>query len=441
MESPWFLQACAILDTKGGSSMKVLVVGRGGREHALCEKISASPRVREVYVAPGNPGMMDVATLLPYKEDDHEALVKFCHDRKIDLVIIGPEKPLVEGLTDRLAQDGICVFAPSQGAARIEGSKSYAKELMGKHHIPTGKYRIFCDFDLACDYVRNSPLPIVIKADGLAAGKGVVVAFTQAEAIGALRGMLVEQSFGEASSTVIVEEFLEGEEFSLMALVQGELVVPLDVAQDHKRAFDGDLGPNTGGMGAYSPVPQIPPTAVEEAITTILEPTARALVQEGTPFTGVLYAGLMLTREGPKVIEFNARFGDPETQVLLPRLESDLVEAMEKVLEGKRPKLKWSTKAMVGVVVASKGYPEAYTDGILLPTYESEGETRLYYSGVDQNSKGQLLSSGGRVYLLASLGDSLQEAKGRVYTLLERHNAATMDTMHYRTDIGHRALP
>lgn len=417
--------------------MKVLVVGRGGREHALCEKIAASPRVREVYAAPGNPGMADVATLLPYKEDDHLALVQFCRDQGVGLVIIGPEKPLVEGLSDCLAREGICVFAPSQRAAQIEGSKSFAKGLMEKYHIPTGKYRAFRDFDLACEYVKHAPLPVVIKADGLAAGKGVVVAPTQAAAIDALRNMLVEHRFGEASSTVILEEFLEGEEFSLMALVQGELVVPFDVAQDHKSAFDGDLGPNTGGMGAYSPVPQISSEVVQEAITKILEPTAKALVQEGMPFTGVLYAGLMLTKEGAKVIEFNARFGDPETQVLLPRLESDLVEVIEAVLQGKRPKLDWSTKAMVGVVVASKGYPEAYTKGVPLPSFKRAEDVCIYYSGVDQDNEGQLLSDGGRVYLAGSLKNSLQEAKNHVYAFLEQNKDPQM---FYRTDIGYRAL-
>ena len=418
--------------------MQVLVVGRGGREHVLCEKIAASPRVRKVYVAPGNPGMADVAMPLPCGENDHQKLVEFCREEGIDLVIVGPEKPLVEGLSDLLAQEGICVFAPSQRAAQIEGSKSFAKQLMEKHNIPTGRYRTFCDFGLARDYVEQSSLPVVIKADGLAAGKGVVVASTQAEAIDALWDMLVEHRFGEASSTVIIEEFLEGEEFSLMALVHGELVVPLDVAQDHKRAFDGDRGPNTGGMGAYSPAPHISPEVVEEAITEILEPAARALVQEGMPFTGVLYAGLMLTKEGTKVIEFNARFGDPETQVLLPRLESDLVEVIGEVLEGRRPELKWSAKAMVGVVVASKGYPEAYTKGVLLPSFESEEGVHIYYSGVSQNAEGELFSDGGRVYLAASQGDSLQEAQSRVYAFLEQYSDPNM---FYRTDIAHRALP
>lgn len=417
--------------------MKALIVGRGGREHALCRKVGESAKVSEVYVAPGNSGMANCATLLPYTEADQQELLEFSQKQEIGLVIIGPEKPLVEGLADRFVQAKIPVFAPSQGAAQIEGSKCFAKALMEKYHIPTATYREFSDFERARDYVKNSPLPIVIKADGLAAGKGVVVADTRDEAIDALREMLLEGKFGEAASSVIIEEFLEGEEFSLMALVQGDLVVPLEVAQDHKRVFEGDLGPNTGGMGAYSPVPQISAEVVQQAVEEILEPTARALVQEGIPFTGVLYAGLMLTKTGPKVIEFNARFGDPETQVLLPRLETDLVEAIEAVLAGRKPELKWSAKAMVGVVVASRGYPGAYKEGVLLPTFESEEHLHIYYSGVTQGEDGAFLSAGGRVYLAATLQNSLQEAQNEVYSFLAKYH---QPELFYRRDIGWRGI-
>lgn len=418
--------------------MRVLIVGRGGREHALCRKVGESRRVSEVYVAPGNPGMANCATLLPYTEADHQELISFCKEQEVNLVIIGPEKPLVDGLADLFVQAGIRVFAPSQGAAQIEGSKCFAKALMEKYNIPTAQYREFDDFELARDYVEKSPLPIVIKADGLAAGKGVVVAETQREAIAALRDMLLDGKYGEAASSVVIEEFLEGEEFSLMALVQGELVVPLEVAQDHKRAFEGDRGPNTGGMGAYSPVPQISPEVIRQAVTEILEPTARALVREGIPFTGVLYAGLILTTGGPKVIEFNARFGDPETQVLLPRLETDLVEAIEDVLEGRRPKLKWSAKAMVGVVVASAGYPEAFVNGVRLPAFENREDLHIYYSGVTKSEEGNLFSAGGRVYLAGSLQESLQKAQREVYTFLGQHEQLGL---FYRTDIAWRGIP
>lgn len=417
--------------------MKVLIVGRGGREHALCEKVAASPRVREVFVTPGNPGMSVVATILPYGESDHREIVDFCKLQRIDLVIIGPEKPLVEGLSDRLTHEGICVFAPSQRAAQIEGSKSFAKDLMTKYNIPTGKYQVFSDFSSAQKYVESSPLPVVIKADGLASGKGVVIATTRAEAVEALQKMMVEKRFGSASSQVVIEEFLEGEEFSLMALVHGELVVPLDVAQDHKKAFEGDQGPNTGGMGAYSPVPQISSSVVADAVATIVEPTARALVQGGMPFTGILYAGLIVTKEGAKVIEFNARLGDPETQVLLPRLESDLVEVIGELLSGKKPELRWSSKAVVGVVVASQGYPDSFTPGVPLPSFAQHEAVHIYYSGVTQNDSGELLSDGGRVYLAACEGDTLGEARQKVYDFLESYRHPNL---FYRTDIAYRAL-
>ncbi len=417
--------------------MKVLIVGRGGREHALCKKVAESPWVSKVYVAPGNPGMTACANLLPYTEADHQGLLEFSKKQEIGLVIIGPEQPLVEGLADLFVQAGIRVFAPSKRAAQIEGSKCFAKALMEKYHIPTAQYREFDNFEQAKDHVERSSLPIVIKADGLAAGKGVVVAETQNEAIDALREMLLQGRFGEAASSVLIEEFLEGEEFSLMALVQGELVVPLEVAQDHKRVFEGDLGPNTGGMGAYSPVPQISSKVIQQAVTHILEPTARALVQEGMPFTGVLYAGLMLTKAGPKVIEFNARFGDPETQVLLPRLKTDLVEAIGDVLEGQKPALEWSSKAMVGVVVASAGYPGECTTGVRLPAFEQRNDLHIYYSGVSQNEEGDLLSAGGRVYLAGSLQSSLQEAQTEVYSFLDQYERLGM---FYRKDIARKGI-
>lgn len=419
--------------------MKVLVVGRGGREHALCEKIQASPLVREVWVAPGNPGMETVAQRVLLTENDQEGLVQFAREQGIDLVLIGPEQPLMEGLADRFREAEIKAFGPSQGAAAIEGSKSFAKGLMEKYGIPTAAYQSFTDYEAAKAYLDSQTIPVVIKADGLAQGKGVVVAQSRAEAESALGEMLLSKKFGEASSTVIIEEFMVGEEFSLMALVHREVVVPLEAAQDHKRAYDGDLGPNTGGMGAYSPVPQVSKELLETCVQTILEPTAKALVKEGLPFTGVLYAGLMLTEAGPKVIEFNARFGDPETQVVLPRLESDLVEVIMQLLAGEKPQLTWHRTATLGVVVASKGYPQESNPGAILPSFASlpEENVRIYYSGVRQNEKGEFMSTGGRTYLVAGTGATLSEAQAKVYRFLEGYQHPGF---HYRRDIGRKAM-
>lgn len=301
--------------------MNVLVIGRGGREHAICWKVSQSPLVDQVFVAPGNAGMENCATRILIEEHDQDQLIQFAKENNIGLTIIGPEVPLLEGLANRFRAESLPVFGPNKEAAEIEGSKSFAKYLMKKYQIPTAEYEVFTDFEQAKQYVIQKGAPIVIKADGLAAGKGVVVAATEEEAISTLEQFLLYHKHGEASSKVVIEEFLEGEEFSFMALVNGTKLIPLELAQDHKRAFDGDQGPNTGGMGAYSPVPFISPKTIEQAYETILKPITEALVQEGRSFTGILYAGLIDTARGPKVIEFNARFGDPETQVILPRMK------------------------------------------------------------------------------------------------------------------------
>lgn len=417
--------------------MKILIVGGGGREHALCEKMQASPLVQEVWVSPGNAGIEKVAKRLPFAESEQEGLVDFAQRRGVDLVLIGPEQPLVEGLADRFTEAQIKVFAPSQQAAAIEGSKTFAKELMQKYEIPTAQYKTFTDYDLARSFLDSCTLPVVIKADGLAAGKGVVIAQSRLEAEDALREMLLAKKFGEASATVIIEEFMEGEEFSLMALVHGETVVPLEAVQDHKRAFDGDLGPNTGGMGAYSPVPQISDELIQLCVENILEPTAQAMVKEGIPFTGVLYAGLMLTSEGPKVIEFNARFGDPETQVVLPRLESDLVEVLLSLMEGKKPQLKWGSNAMLGVVVASKGYPKSSTVGAQVPHFKAEQGLQVYYSGVETNIQGRFISTGGRTYLVGGMGETLEKAHDKVYQFLSQYE---QEDFFYRRDIGLKAM-
>lgn len=420
--------------------MNVLIIGRGGREHAICRKIKESSMVETVFAAPGNDGMADVAKCIPIEESEHEQLIQFAKDQQIGLTIIGPELPLQAGLADQFLAAGLKVFGPTKAAAEIEGSKSFAKELMKKYGIPTADYAVFTSFKEARQYVEEKGAPIVIKADGLAAGKGVTVAFTMEEALLSLEEMLVSKKFGEASSQVVIEEFLSGEEFSLMAFVNGETVVPLEIAQDHKRAFDGDQGPNTGGMGAYSPVPHIGVETIQTAIETILKPAAKALIQEGRSFCGVLYAGLIQTADGPKVIEFNARFGDPETQVILPRLETDLADAMLQILDGKQPELSWSKQAMLGVVVAAKGYPGPYEKDQILTGLADVDREKVYvfHAGTYQVSPGEFATAGGRVLLAAAMAGSLEEASRRVYE--ELNGKLRCPGVFYRKDIGARAI-
>jgi phosphoribosylamine---glycine ligase len=417
--------------------MNVLVVGKGGREHALAWKLAQSPSVTEVYVAPGNEGMLGVAKRLPYSETDFDGLVEWATKNEVGLVVIGPEQPLVEGLADRCAEAGLKVFGPTQSAAILEGSKSFSKDLMAKYHIPTATYKVFTSEDAAISHVQEVGAPIVIKADGLAAGKGVTVALTTSEALAAVHASLGDQVFGQAGASIVVEEFLEGEEFSLMAFVNGTTVTPLVLAQDHKRAFDGDQGPNTGGMGAYSPVPQIPQSVVDVAIETILKPTAEAMVKEGRPYQGVLYAGLIATADGPKVIEFNCRFGDPETQVILPRLESDLAQVFLSVIDGEAPDLVWSEKAACGVVLASEGYPGTYQKGAQIKGLESlQPDTLVLHSGTKKVEE-SWVTDGGRVLLVARLAPTLDQAINDVREeMVKLSNPGTF----YRGDIGYRAL-
>lgn len=410
--------------------MKVLVVGRGGREHAIARKLAESEHVDRVFVAPGNPGMADVAELCNVHENDNIGLIAFAKENQITFTIVGPEIPLMEGLVDDFEAAGLRAFGPSKLAAEIEGSKSYAKDLMKKYSIPTAHYKTFTDFALAKSYIMEKGAPIVLKADGLAAGKGVVVAMTEEEALQALSELTCEK--------LVIEEFLEGEEFSFMAFVNGEKVYPLAIAQDHKRAFDGDAGPNTGGMGAYSPVPQISKEIVQEALDHILMPTAKAMATEGRPFTGVLYAGLILTAAGPKVIEFNARFGDPETQVVLPRLASDLAEAIEAVLDGRDMELEWKEEAVLGVVLAAEGYPRDYTKGISLDGMETiSSDVHIYHAGTAQSKDGKWISDGGRILVVAAEGTDLEDAHKTVYEEIKK---IKNDGLHWRNDIGNRAL-
>lgn len=418
--------------------MKVLIIGRGGREHALCRKVSESSLVEKVFVAPGNHGMEDVAERVLLDESNHEQLIQFATEQGIGLTIIGPEVPLLEGLADKFETAGLAVFGPRKLAAEIEGSKSFAKEIMRKYEIPTAEYAVFTNYEEAKQYIEEKGAPIVIKADGLAAGKGVTVALTLEEALQSIEEMLVDHKFGEASARVVIEEFLSGEEFSLMAFVNGEVVIPLEIAQDHKRAFDGDNGPNTGGMGAYSPVPHIENEIVETAIETILKPAAKAMVQEGRSFCGILYAGLIASENGPKVIEFNARFGDPETQVILPRLKSDLVQTILDVLAGGTPELVWDEQSMVGVVVAAKGYPETYEKGAVLKGLaDFSNEVYTFHAGTTKNEQGDFETAGGRVLLVSAKAESLKEAQDTVYRELDKLKC---DGVFYRNDIGFKAI-
>lgn len=420
-----------------GIGLKILVIGSGGREHALAWKAAQSEKVQEVFVAPGNDGMTDVATLVPIPESDHAALISFAKQKKIYLTIVGPEVPLLNGIVDDFQANGLLVFGPTKAAALIEGSKSFAKEMMKKYDIPTGFFETFTTFVEAKAYVEEKGAPIVIKADGLAAGKGVVVAMTNEEAVSALENMLQKDAFGDAGKKVVIEEYLEGEELSLMAFVSDEVVIPMVGAQDHKRVFDGDEGPNTGGMGAYSPVPQFSSVDIDEAVKNVLIPMAKALKQEGRLFTGILYAGLMMTTNGAKVIEFNARFGDPETQVVLPLLENDLIDVLLKLLAGENVELTWSDNAIVGVVLASKGYPGTYEKGKKFSGLDQFTPGTLIFHAGSKKQNGDFVTNGGRVLLLTHTAENLLEAQKAVYQEIVKIDS---EALFYRNDIGSKAI-
>lgn len=417
--------------------MKLLVIGSGGREHAICRKLLEDPQVDAVFCAKGNPGMQkDGIQLVDIAEDNHPALIQFVRENQIDWTFVGPEIPLLNGIVDDFQAAGLKIFGPNQQAAMIEGSKDFAKQLMRDYHIPTAKYQTFSDFEAAKAYVLENGAPIVIKADGLAAGKGVVVAMTEQEALEALEDMLLDHKFGASSAKVVVEEFLAGEEFSLLSFVRENEVYPMVIAQDHKRIFDGDKGPNTGGMGAYSPVPQIPESMVQTAIKEIVQKAADGMVDRKTPFTGILYAGLIATKEGPKVIEFNARFGDPETQVVLPRLKTSLAQIIDDLLNNRQPDIAWHDFATLGVVVAAPGYPADYEKNIVLPEMQNTEEQTVYYAGVTAK-KEQMVSSGGRVFLVTSQGTNLADAQQKAYAYLKQYD---LSQFFYRKDIGFKAL-
>ncbi len=419
--------------------MKLLVVGSGGREHAIAKKLLESEQVEQVFVAPGNDGMtLDGLDLVDIGISEHSKLITFAKENDISWTFIGPDDALAAGIVDDFEQAGLKAFGPSRLAAELEWSKDFAKQIMVKYGIPTAAFGTFSNFEEAKAYIEEQGAPIVVKADGLALGKGVVVAETVEQAVDAAREMLLDNKFGDSGARVVIEEFLEGEEFSLFALVNGDQFYILPTAQDHKRAFDGDQGPNTGGMGAYAPVPHLPQSVVDTAVDTIVKPILDGMIAEGRSYLGVLYAGLILTDQGPKVIEFNARFGDPETQIILPRLTSDFAQNIDDMLHQRPTELTWLDSGVtLGVVVASNGYPLDYEKGVELPA-KTEGDITTYYAGARfaENSRA-LLSNGGRVYMLVTTADTVQEAQEKIYAELKHQDTTGL---FYRTDIGSKAV-
>lgn len=410
--------------------MKVLVVGRGGREHALCKKISQSKKVSQVFVAPGNDGMKNVANLVNINELDFAALKEFVLKENIEWLIVGPEEPLVKGIYDELA-DVVKVFGPDKYTAQMEGSKAFAKEVMARFNVPTAAYEEFTSFDKAHEYVKKSAYPLVLKKDGLAAGKGVVIPETYEEAVEFLKEFYEE----DATCKLVIEDFLEGEEFSLMSFVNASTVIPFDeIAQDHKRAYDNDEGANTGGMGAYTPVLQISEEARRQAVEEVLIPVCEGLAKEGTPYHGFLYAGLISTKQGVKVIEFNARLGDPETQVLLEKMDSDIMEVIEAVYNNEKIDLAWSKDTVLGVVLAAEGYPADYVKNAQVDNFNLDGN---YYVAALKEDEGKWYSNGGRVLLAYGRGQDLATAKENAYKEVEKLKA---DKLFYRKDIGNKGL-
>ena len=419
--------------------MKLLVVGSGGREHAIAKKLLESQGVEQVFVTPGNDGMtFDGLDLVNIGISEHSKLIEFAKENDVAWSFIGPDDALAAGIVDDFNQAGLKAFGPSRLAAELEWSKDFAKEIMVKYGVPTAAYGTFSDFEEAKAYIEKQGAPIVVKADGLALGKGVVVAETVEQAVEAAHDMLLDNKFGDSGARVVIEEFLDGEEFSLFAFVNGDKFYILPTAQDHKRAYDGDKGPNTGGMGAYAPVPHLPQSVVDQSVETIIKPVLKGMIAEGRPYLGVLYAGLILTADGPKVIEFNSRFGDPETQIILPRLTSDFAQNITDILDKKDPAITWLDEGVtLGVVVASEGYPLDYEKGVPLPE-KTDGDIITYYAGAKfaENSRA-LLSNGGRVYMLVTTADTVSAAQEKIYDQLEKQDTTGL---FYRTDIGSKAL-
>lgn len=422
--------------------MKILVVGGGGREHAMVWKIAQSPRKPQIFCAPGNAGIEGLATCVPIKADDLEGLKAFALKEQIDLTVVGPEAPLALGIADEFRKARLKIFGPTKAAARLESSKSFSKDIMAANRIPTAAARSFERMDEALAYLDEQPVPIVVKADGLAQGKGVVVATTREEAKQAVRDAMENSVFGQAGHRVLIEEFLDGEEVTLMAFTDGKTVVPMVPAQDHKRVGDGDTGPNTGGMGAYAPAPIATAALREQVMRQVLQPTVDALARLGCPFQGVLYAGLMVVKGIPYVLEFNARMGDPETEVVLPLLKTDLVEVMEAVVEHRLDGLtvEWHPDTAVCVVMTSPGYPGSYPTGIPiqgLPVSSGESRVAVFHAGTKRDSD-RVVTAGGRVLAVTAWGPSLLDARAQVYQAVP---SILFEGRHYRTDIAHRALP
>jgi phosphoribosylamine---glycine ligase len=420
--------------------MKVLVIGNGGREHAICWKLAQSPKLTKLYAAPGNAGIEEVATVVDIAPKDQEALLKFCKKEAIDLIVVGPEAPLTEGITDRFTKEGLRVFGPTKYCAQLEGSKVFSKELMKKLNIPTGESEVFDNAERAMDYIAKKKVPIVVKVDGLAGGKGVVVATSMPKAMEAVHLSMVKKVFGKAGERVVVEQFLEGEEASVIAITDGKSVKLLASSQDHKRIFEGDNGPNTGGMGAYSPAPIVTEAIEGELLEKVFMPLVRDFNAQGQPFKGFIYAGIMMTREGFRVLEFNVRLGDPETQAILPRMKNDLLELFNAVVDGQLEsvKLEWKDEDCVCVVIASQGYPDQYEVGKRIagiPTAKENKDIQVFHAGTKRQD-GELVTSGGRVLGVVGCGRGIFEALSKTYNAVDK---IFFDKMHYRKDIGYRA--
>ncbi|KPA53317.1 phosphoribosylamine--glycine ligase [Photobacterium leiognathi subsp. mandapamensis] len=423
--------------------MKVLIIGNGGREHALGWKVAQNPQVETVFIAPGNAG----TALEPKLEnvaigvEDIAALVEFAQNNQIALTIVGPEAPLVIGVVDAFRAAKLPIFGPTEAAAQLEGSKAFTKDFLARHNIPTAEYQNFTEIEPALAYLKQKGAPIVVKADGLAAGKGVIVAMTEQEAEDAVRDMLAGNAFGEAGHRVVIEEFLDGEEASFIVMVDGKNVLPMATSQDHKRVGNDDTGPNTGGMGAYSPAPVVTQEIHDRVMKEVIYPTVEGMAAEGAPYTGFLYAGLMIMSDGtPKVIEYNCRFGDPETQPIMLRMQSDLVELCLAAIDGKLDTVesKWDPRAAIGVVLAAGGYPASYNKGDVisgLPQQEVAGE-KVFHAGTT-NNEGDIVTNGGRVLCATAMGDSVLEAQQRAYALAKQ---ISWDGMFHRDDIGYRAI-
>ncbi|HHB92520.1 MAG TPA: phosphoribosylamine--glycine ligase [Thioploca sp.] len=421
--------------------MKILIVGNGGREHALAWKVAQSNQVETVFVAPGNAGTAQENKVqnITIGVNDIEALINFAQENFIDLTIIGPEAPLVAGIVDKFQEIGLPCFGPTQAAAQLEGSKLFTKDFLARHNIPTADYANFTEVEPAIAYIQKIGTPIVIKADGLAAGKGVILAYSEAEAIAAVEDMLIGNSFGEAGHNIVIEEFLTGEEASFICMVDGEHILPLATSQDHKARDNGDKGPNTGGMGAYSPAPIITPAIHTRIMTEIIEPTVRGMATEGNNYTGFLYAGLMIDTHGnAKVLEYNCRFGDPETQPIMLRLQSDLVELCLATLDKNlhQVEAKWSSQASLGVVLAAGGYPNKYEKNLIINGLSNITGGKIFHAGTKEQD-GKIVTAGGRVLCVCALGDTIQTAQTKAYQLV---STISWQDMYYRTDIGHRAI-